>query len=159
MLNRLQMLRPTSLLDIGVGSGTYGRLFRQYFPSAQTLGVEIWAPYIDQFGLNDLYDRVILDDVRTMPAWPLVDVVILGDVLEHMTVDEAREVWQLSRVVAKKAVYLSIPIVHYPQGPHEGNPYEEHVVDDWSHVRVLETFEGIGECHIGQTVGAYEALS
>jgi hypothetical protein len=53
-------------------------------------------------------------------------------------------------------VYLSIPIVHYPQGHIEGNCHEEHVVDDWNHERVLAAFAGIGDSWRGTEVGVYE---
>lgn len=55
-------------------------------------------------------------------ALPEADVAILGDVAEHLSADEAQRLWQRAGATARKAVYLSIPIVHYPQGEIEGNP-------------------------------------
>ena len=159
MLERLQALKPESMLDIGAGSGTYGKLFVEHFPHAYRIGVEVCAPYLTQFDLPRLYDEMRLEDVRDMYLLPRADVIILGDVLEHMTEGEALMVWERALYSARKAVYLSVPIVHYPQGPHEGNPFEEHVVDDYSHERILETFSGIGAHWTGEVVGVYEALT
>jgi trans-aconitate methyltransferase len=158
MRHRIQPLNPVDVLDIGVGAGTYGTVLRELCPGAKLTGVEAWAPYVDQFDLHAIYDEIIVADVRYLAALPRADVVILGDVLEHMTEDEAIAVWRMARGAARKAVYLSIPIIHYPQGHLEGNPFEEHIVDDWTHERVLATFEGIGAHWTGTIVGAYEAV-
>ena len=73
-----------------------------------------------------------------------------------MTVGEAQEVWRRCAEAARRAVYLSIPVVHYPQEPIEGNPYEVHVEEDWSHDKVLARFDGIGASWVGREVGVYE---
>jgi len=146
------------MLDVGAGAGIYGRPFAEHFPSCLLFAVEIRRPYIRQFRLDKIYDRVIHDDVRTI-CWPEVDVVILGDVLEHMAEEEAVDVWAKARDSARLAVYLSIPIIHYPQGEYDGNPYEAHVADDYTHERVLETFPGVALYRAGSVVGTYEALT
>lgn len=159
MLERLRNLQPESMLDIGAGSGTYGKMFAEHFPHAYRVGIEIWRPYLIRFDLPTLYDDMHCVDVREYFMFPSTDVIIMGDVLEHMTEADALRVWDMARDAARKAVYLSIPIIHYPQGEYEGNPHEAHVVDDWNHERVLATFDGIGECYQGSVVGAYEALA
>ena len=59
-------------------------------------------------------------DIRSF-SWPTrYDVVILGDVLEHLTLADALRVWASARAHARYLV-LSIPIVEYPQGVHYGN--------------------------------------
>jgi hypothetical protein len=161
MLSWITSRNPRSALDVGAGSGTYGKALRDAMPARKPymIGMEVWHPYIDRFGLPSIYDLVLHRDARSLPLdeWPRADVVILGDVLEHMAEADAVRVWNLARAAARKAVYLSIPIVHYPQGPEEGNPFETHVVDDWSHERVLATFPGITWHWQGTIVGRYEA--
>lgn len=145
---------PLSVLDIGPGVGTYAKLLAG--PEiARLTGVEIWEPYVDTYRLRDYYDEIILGDAREVEL-PPVDVVILGDVAEHMSADDALRLWQRAVDAARLAVYLSIPIVHYPQGELEGNPHEHHVVEDWKHESVLEAFPGIGEWWLGSEVGVYE---
>jgi hypothetical protein len=161
MLKWITSRNPRSVVDVGAGSGTYGKALRAAMPARDPymIGVEVWHPYISHFGLPSIYDLVLHRDVRSLPLdeWPRTDIVILGDVLEHMTEADAVRVWNLARAAARKAVYLSIPIVHYPQGAEEGNPFETHVVDDWTHERVLATFPGITWHWQGTVVGRYEA--
>ena len=145
---------PLSVLDIGPGVGTYAKLLAG--PEVGRLtGVEIWEPYVHTYRLHDYYDEIIVGDAREVDL-PAADVVILGDVAEHMDADDALRLWQRAAAAAQKAVYLSIPIVHYPQGEIEGNPHEHHVVEDWGHDSVLETFPGIGDWWLGTEVGVYE---
>jgi len=39
-----------------------------------------------------------------------------------------------------KVLIISIPIVHMPQDAYEGNPFEIHVKDNWSHEEILATW-------------------
>lgn len=149
--------QPVSVLDIGPGVGTYAKLLAGDHVS-RIVGVEIYEPYVTTYRLRDYYDEIILGDAREVDL-PTVDVVILGDVAEHMTEAEALRLWQRAADAAARAVYLSIPIVHYPQGEIEGNPHEHHVVEDWNHEKVLASFDGIGEWWLGNEVGVYERLT
>jgi hypothetical protein len=148
---------PLDVLDVGPGVGTYAKLLAGPEVSRIT-GIEIYAPYVETYRLRQYYDDIIIGDVREVEM-PPADVVILGDVAEHMTEAEAIDLWSRSATAARKAVYLSIPIVHYPQGEIEGNEHEHHVVDDWDHHKVMEAFPGIGRYWLGDEVGVYERLT
>jgi hypothetical protein len=151
---------PRSLLDIGAGCGTYAKPWKNDPGNRPYLiGVEVFRPYVTEFALNDLYDQVIVRDIRELPLteWPRVDVVVLGDVLEHMSEKDAIRIWHLACASANRAVYLSIPTVPCPQGPVNGNRHEEHVVNDWTHERVLDSFPLISWHWRGTIVGRYEA--
>ncbi len=144
---------PLTVLDVGPGVGTYAKLLAG--PAvAHITGLEVWAPYVETYRLRDHYDEIVVGDARTTPL-PEVDLVIMGDVAEHMVEAEARELWRRACAAAKHAVILSIPIVHYPQGHLEGNPHEHHVEEDWDHDRVIEAFEGITDWWTGSVVGVY----
>ncbi|MCW2811554.1 MAG: hypothetical protein JWP61_2012 [Friedmanniella sp.] len=145
---------PVTVLDIGPGVGTYAKLLAGPAVSHIT-GIEIWEPYVDTYRLRDYYDEVIVGDAREV-TWPAADVVIMGDVAEHMSAAEAGRLWERAQTSARRAIYLSIPIVHYPQHEIEGNPHEHHVVDDWSHDKVLAAFPGIQDWWLGTEVGVYE---
>ncbi len=148
---------PVSVLDVGPGVGTYAKLLAGPQVSHLT-GLEIFEPYVDTYRLRQYYDEIIIGDARQVDL-PPADVVILGDVAEHMTEAEALDLWNRSAAAARRAVYLSIPIVHYPQGEIEGNEHEHHVVDDWNHDKVLAAFPGIGNYWLGTEVGVYELLT
>ncbi len=148
---------PLEILDIGPGVGTYAKLLAG--PAVSRISaIEIWEPYLTTYRLRDYYDDVIVGDAREVD-FPEVDVVIMGDVAEHMTEPEALALWDKARTAARKAIYLSIPIIHYPQGSIEGNPHEHHIDEDWNHERVLATFAGIGATWTGTEVGVYECLT
>src|ERR1700761_5946751 len=142
---------PLAVVDVGPGVGTYAKLLAG--PDVRRItGIEVWEPYVRTYRLHEYYDEIIIGDVREVPI-PPADVVILGDVAEHMTAGEAQDVWRRCAEAAARAVYLSIPIVHYPQQSIEDNPYEVHVEEDWSHDKVLARLDGIGASWVGSEVG------
>lgn len=153
---RLIELAPLTVLDVGVGAGTYATLMRPHLPSAWWVGIEIHEPYVERFGLHDLYDQLIIADVRRLSELPAVDVVICGDVLEHMILEDACRVWRRCRAAARKAVFVAIPIVLYPQGGWEDNPYEAHL-HTWSHSEVLHHLDGVRDWALGEEIGVYVA--
>lgn len=128
-------LKPKTGLDIGCGSGTYARLF----PELEWTGVEVWEPYVSRFSLDRLYERFILADARQWEPDDHYDISIAGDVLEHMTVEEAVALVEKLKSCAD-TVLVSIPVVHYPQDEVGGNPFEAHVVEDWTVEKVIKAF-------------------
>ena len=133
-----------TVVDIGPGSGTYIHLIKEQAgccANAHWIGVEIWAPYIEQFQLQKRYSEVINTDVRTV-NWSQLnpDVVIAGDVLEHMTKSDAVTLVDQILAVAKTLI-VSIPIRYMPQDEQSyENPHEAHIKDDWSHEEVMDTW-------------------
>jgi mannosyltransferase OCH1-like enzyme len=135
-------INPKTVLDVGAGQGVYLDLIRAVLPEDVFVhAVEVWDPYIKQFNLAARYDKLFQMDVREMETFDY-DLVILGDVLEHMPEKDAVELWDRISKDAKYAI-ISIPIIHYHQDAINGNPYEVHVEEDWNTERVLKTFKGI----------------
>jgi hypothetical protein len=149
----LDLKQPKTVLDIGPGAGKYGKLVKEVLPETKTTAVEIWAPYVKKFGLENIYDTVHICDARIYPYFS-ADMVIFGDVLEHMTKAEAGELWRQAMRSAKTAI-LSVPIIHFPQGDFDGNPYEVHVEDHWTHEDILEFFPGITGYQLFEVTGTY----
>lgn len=147
--------RVTSVLDIGAGAGTYSDLLRPLLPRATFTGVEIFEPYVGRFNLRRKYDNLILGDALTLD-FEQHDLVILGDVLEHVEYDQALELWDKVRRLAKRAVLLSLPIVVYEQGCVGGNEHEAHLYH-WKHNELLETLPGIYQSFAGTEIGCYLA--
>lgn len=151
---------PNSFLDVGVGSGTYADLLKPLFKNAYWHGVEVWMPYVAEFELTTKYDALVIADAReyllqlSLSNASLFDVVILGDIVEHMSKEDALILWHAARVIGD-TVIMSLPIVHYPQGAEHSNPYETHVVDDWTHDKVLNTFFGFTSWWVGNEIGVY----
>lgn len=147
--------KPQSILDIGAGKGNYGTLIRIAHEPRILHAVEVWQPYIDEFNLSATYDKVFKEDVRDRDDFQY-DLVILGDILEHMEKDQAMSVWEKVSKQAKYAI-LSIPIGYHPQGCVHDNPYEEHVVDSWTPMQVFDCFPFIYKHEVYNTVGVFYA--
>ena len=149
------------VVDMGPGAGTYADLFRALTPEATWCAVEAWGPYVEKYGLRDKYDEIIIADIRYLDFVKLgpSDVALFGDILEHMSVAEARDV--LAHAAMKsRFMALSIPIGHWPQDEIEGNPFEKHVEDNLSHSEIQDIVPNLcgGQAMInnqGQGLGVY----
>lgn len=136
-------LSPKTVLDVGAGQGVYLDIIRRDLGSSVVVdAVEAWKPYIDQFNLLERYNEVFIGDIRDYHFNKKYDLVIFGDILEHMSELDALHIWEKTSTIAKNAI-ISIPIVHYHQGAEFGNPYEVHVEEDWNTQRVLNSFKNI----------------
>jgi 2-polyprenyl-3-methyl-5-hydroxy-6-metoxy-1,4-benzoquinol methylase len=156
ILQKIRQYKPKTILDVGAGSGTYSSLLKRGgYTRASIDAVEVWEPYIDEFNLKSKYRNVYQTDIRDFDRFNH-DLVIFGDVLEHMSVQDALKVWDTASKYCAHAV-ISIPIIHYHQHAINGNPYEEHVKEDWSHEEVLQVFTNITDSWQGRITGAYWA--
>lgn len=125
-------IQPRTVVDVGAGSGTYVQAVRVKSPwRGYWTAVEAWAPYVPRFGLDGLYDVVVVADARRLVApFYRADLVIAGDVLEHMP--RADAVRLLGKIRAHAAnLIVSVPVLHLDQGAVYGNPHETHV-DHWT---------------------------
>lgn len=116
------------VLDVGVGAGTYSKLFRSVYSDAEWVGVEIWGPYIEHFDLHRKYDELYIGDIRHMrlETFGSIDVCFLGDVLEHMAHSDACKIIdQLLNIC--RYIFVSVPVGVNDQGSFNGNPFEKHV--------------------------------
>jgi len=148
----LSNLPHDKILDVGCGAGTYTRMF----PQSSWTAIEIWEPYVDRHSLKSLYDEIIIEDVRLLDfsKLPRFDVAIAGDVLEHMTAEEALDVFNKLRSVAN-IVVISMPVIYFPYKPVFGNPYQEHIVDDWDDKKIRKAFGEPTWGHVDGQTGVY----
>lgn len=129
----LRKTRPETVLDIGAGSGTYSRLFRHLLPLSTWVALEIHDPYADRFQLKQLYDQVMILDVREARIGSnAFHAVLLGDVLEHLPRRDAAEVLADAWNWSDGCLIVSIPLGECPQGPSEGNEHEAHLTS-WTY--------------------------
>jgi len=110
-----------SILDVGAGEGTYRKLLGGKY---HWIALEVWKEYVDRFKLEDMYNEVIIGDIRDTVV-PTTDCVILGDVIEHVDKEDGKTILEVASSVCKHVV-VSIPLGKYEQGAIEDNPYEEH---------------------------------
>ena len=149
----LSEIQPVTVLDVGPGAGAYGQIARTISSVGRVDAVEAWEPYLAEFGLRNLYDNVFVEDVRDRQDFTY-DVVIFGDVLEHMTKEDALRIYELARGQAKWILF-SIPIIHLPQGAYAGNPFEIHVHDNWTHKEILDWFPNVERFETFRVTGIY----
>lgn len=118
----------TRIMDVGAGVGTYSDLLRGY--GYKMDAIEIWEPYIEKYNLKDKYDKVWNWDIMNMPvsSYDDYDFFIMGDILEHLSADEAQ--WLLSSLRLKGKKFLVAVPYEMEQGEHEGNKYETHLQPD-----------------------------
>ena len=128
----------TTILDIGAGCGTYSDLIRGY--GYKMDAVEIWEPYINQYGLKNKYGWVYEENVLKMPLDVLgaYDFYILGDVLEHLPVEDAEWLMKFLKFAGKQYL-VAVPYV-MEQGEYEGNVHETHLQPDLTPEIMLERY-------------------
>lgn len=134
----VRKLNPKSILDIGVGFGRWGILFREFLEIWENAkykgdwdriidGVEIFPGYIKDYHkyfYNNIYIEDALDFLRRTGS--KYDLINFGDVIEHFTKKEGEELIELS-LEKGKYVLINIPIgKHWAQQGTEDNPYEAH---------------------------------
>ena len=136
--------RVSTVLDVGVGSGTYSTKFRKLI-SGKWIGIEIWEPYVQKFGLGLKYDALLIDDAEQALVGldGAFDFIFVGDILEHLTRNKALKVSKLAydHLSEDGLLFFSVPIGDYPQDEFMGNPHEKHV-DTWQRDD-LNTLEGV----------------
>lgn len=141
VLDVLKAIDPKTVLDVGIGYGKWGFLCREYLEAhadrvypddwkVKITGVEAWTPYIERIPwIGDLYDEIypsrIEDLVSSLPDFELI---IAGDVIEHLMKDDALMVLEELKKRTVKAFILSIPIGERWLGNMviAGNDFESH---------------------------------
>jgi hypothetical protein len=145
----------STVTDVGAGFGGWREFAGPWMPRSRWTASEIFEPYVDRFMLQHRYHQVHVGDVRALDPFPASDVVIFGDVLEHMPAADAITVWERARAVAWRLV-IGIPVRPYPQGESEGNPWEAHITD-WHPTLVENCFPGIYAASCNVDTGAFIA--
>jgi hypothetical protein len=156
--------KPNTVTDIGPGEGTYARLFRPEHHGVWWTAIEIHKPYVAKYKLKNtktrtgMYDELHIEDVRESADHLFHrDLVIAGDVLEHMERDDAVALLQRIERAGAWHILVSLPIVDSQQGEVDGNPHEAHV-HQWDAKdmdQVLASLGGRVEKMHGRTLGVW----
>jgi hypothetical protein len=142
---------PCSVLDAGIGFGLFGHLLRQYLDvwegriqraewRIRIDGIEIDARRIQPYA-RYLYNDVFVGDIRELvpvhASRSPYDVILFGDVLEHLPKDDAVRLLRKSIALAMKRVIVRIPLGDGWRK--QGREEPDHHRSTWS----LEDFSGL----------------
>lgn len=139
VLSIVEMFQPASFLDVGCGFGRWGFLVReQHDVLHERYGRESWKTRIDAIEVFEpyisphhryLYDNIYVGRVeQILPALETYDVILAGEILEHIEKQASLSTLVQLREKARKALIVSVPLGEdWPQGEVLGNPAEAHV--------------------------------
>jgi SAM-dependent methyltransferase len=147
----------SKILDVGPGVGTYADYLK---PLGYHIdGLEIYDGYVDAYNLKEKYKNIYIGDIVTYDISDY-DFVIIGDVLEHLTIEDSHNV--LSRC---KNVLVAVPYI-CPQGGvdfyhnehHLINPYEAHQQSDLTPLEMLTRYPDLGLVWSNHLYGYYSNI-
>lgn len=123
----------SSILDVGAGDGKWRYLLREY---SNMDAVEAFGPNLCWL---TAYRRTFHADIRDF-EYPPYDLIIFGDVLEHLSVGDAQAVLEYAKPRCRDMI-IAVPWL-YEQGAIYGNEYEIHVQDDLTPELFAERYPG-----------------
>ena len=141
--------KGATCLDVGACDGKWGKLLNDYLVMDCA---EIYAPNIRKHNLTSIYRNVFCNDIRTM-KYDRYDLIIFGDVLEHMSVEDAQKV--IAYAAPRCDNFLIAVPYQWTNRSHYGNPWEVHIQDDLTPENVLERYKGIQPLFIFDRYGYY----
>lgn len=114
-----------TVLDLGCGPSSPVQFAGKF---KRKVGVEIFVPYLERSraqGIHDEYFNKKIEELEFRPK--SFDAVIMIDVIEHMSKEDALATLKLAEKWAKKKVIISSPNGFVPQKELDGNPYQVHL--------------------------------
>lgn len=128
--------KGSTCLDVGACDGKWFNYLGDYL---KIDAVEIWTPNILKHDLESKYHRVFNKDIADL-EYEWYDLIIFGDVIEHMSVEKAQQVLNYAKTRCKDMI-IGVPFL-YKQGTLYGNPYERHIQPDLTPEIFDERYKG-----------------
>ncbi len=142
VIHLVRQLQPRSILDVGVGFGKWGHLFREYTDIQEAErdparyqrhnwkvkidGIEGYPDYLTEmhrYLYNEIYTGDALEVMKRVSSY---DLVFLGDIIEHFEKPAGLELLGQAIGHARKAVIVSTPKYETGQEDLCGNALERH---------------------------------
>ena len=125
--------RDAEFLDVGACDGLWRRLLPD-FPNMDA--VEAYWPNAMRL---EGYREIFSVDIRNL-EYDHYDLIIFGDVIEHLSVKDAQCVLDYAGPRCRDMI-VAVPF-EYVQGEIYGNPYEVHIQDDLTPENFDERYPG-----------------
>lgn len=116
------------VLDIGAGAGKYVGLIKEVNGSANIIAIEPDNVYIEDFSLKEKYTDVWnmpIESYLTINPFTNYDIVIFGDVIEHLPKSQGIDV--LNRLMYHSKYIICVFPIAYLQDDWEGHKQEAHI--------------------------------
>lgn len=114
----------STCLDVGACDGKWYDLVGDYLTMD---AIEIFEPYVVKNNLRRKYNSVLIGDI-IKAEYQYYDLIIFGDVLEHMSVEDSQKVLEYAKPRCKDLI-IAVPF-ELKQGAINGNRNEIHIQDD-----------------------------
>ena len=139
-----------TILDVGAGSGTYWNLLGNFYKNMDA--VEVFKPNIENYELEKKYREVYNINIKNF-KYSNYNIIIFGDVIEHLTVKEAQKVLKYACNHCQEMI-VAVPYM-CEQGEYGGNVYEIHKQDDLTKENMLERYTMLKLLYADELYGYY----
>lgn len=125
--------KGATCLDVGACDGVWRKLMGDHFTMD---AVEVFEPNAQKLqGYRTVFNMNVCD-----LKYEWYDLIIFGDVIEHMTIEEAQDVLKYAYMRCRDMI-VAVPF-KYVQGEMYGNRYERHTQDDLTDELFHERYAG-----------------
>ena len=166
MVEEVKWVKPNSILDVGIGFGVMGTLFRAATDvrksEASPAVYHNWTTQIDGIEIFEwyrnpawnMYTNVYIGSaIEVIDTLPKYDFIYCGDMIEHLTKDDGYKLIEKMLDHANCWVHIATPSPAGNQKESFGNIYETHL-SDWKQQEFEDyakekgyTFELIGNIY------------
>jgi hypothetical protein len=147
----IRQMKPKVIVDVGSGIGKWGFVCRDVLDiqanrltrdewQHRIIGIEPFMKYHENF-LTSAYNALWCGRVDTVEMLASVeavkpDLVILGDMLEHLKYEDAVALVRNLKCISTQ-ILIGLPIGNWPQGTVYGNVLETHI-STWTHKLIAD---------------------
>ena len=114
--------------------------------------VEIFRPNIILHDLRNRYNQVWCADIIGF-EYEWYDLIIFGDVIEHMSVENAQKVLEYAKPQCEDMI-VAVPYL-YRQDEIYGNPWEKHIQNDLTDKIFNQRYKGFAPLWKNNEYGYY----
>ena len=139
-----------TVLDVGPYDGRWSDKLRGHFKHIDA--VEAFEPYVERFGLRSKYDNIFISDVLSFD-FDYYNLIIIGDVLEHLTVEDAQKL--VDKIYNKCDNFVIVIPYEYPQDEYDANEYQIHKQEDLTDEIMHQRYPNLVRIAYDEVRGAY----